>query len=1216
MADEQVNYSDFIEPDGSIEDLIKQLEELKKVYSSTLKEIENDAKKTQDALRGVSSATAEGQEAIETAAKESTRLSRAQKKLSEAYSETGKKAAELELRLKKQNTLNATTAKLNASVKGSYEALSAQYALNKIKLNDMTDYQRRATSSGKKLEQQTSKLYSEMNRLQKATGKHTLEVGKYGSALAGLPGPIGAVTTSIKAMTASALAFIATPFGILLAALAATVAVIRENISVSKEYDAQVDRVTAITKANATETRILSSEAKRLGSTTSKTATEVASLQEEYAKMGFIPKQIMEATEATIGLAEATQSDLAKSASIAAGTVRGFGLDTKETQRVVDVMAASFTKTALDLTKFDVAMSQVGPAAKNANFEIEEVTAMLGILTNANMNASTAGRSVKNMFLETANQGITYAEALNRIRTSTNKNKTALELFGKEGAIAAIILADNVDQTQQLAEQLRNSEGAARSMADVVRDNLKGDTQDLSSAWEGLFLALDDGNGIITKTARSFVNTVTKMLLGIIKLKSVFVSNWNQMIEQSAVFRVSFVLLKAVVDNTIGFTIGLIKTFGSTLYGLGQMIKGVLVGDLDKISQGWDRMNEAVSSANKSIIASGKALNKDIKDAYNNDKSMKRFLIDVENIDASLMRNSETVEDYSSLLDGSIGLTEEEAKAAAKAARDAERARKAKYDALIKELDIIEKLEKSRIALSDGSKKEKDAKNLAAEARYLQGVIDLNVGSMKFLTDLELETLGNIIKFKNKKQLDASEGTIKKQYEYAAKEFDITKKLEDSKIDALSISENDKAAMKLSAENDYLDKIISLNGTAYKQLSDDEIQTLKNRKLEIINLTKDLQKDTLKIQYEGAMLEFDVTANLMDSEIELLKENEKEKTRLRLEAEKERLQKIVDLNRTVFGQLSDDQIAILSNTIAKIDKEISNLGAGFTDIYELVGIDLPDDKKQAIAESVSYAVSQIAAISEAKVKAAQESTAAANGEADAAEDNLRTEIEARNAGFANSVDTARKELETAQRLRLRAMKDQEKAEKQQRAMQSIQQASNLITASAKIWGTLGFPAAIPALGIMWGSFIGAKLKAKSLTKPSTQLYKDGGYEVLKGGSHASGNDIDLGIGPDGINKRAEGGEAFAVINRKSTAKYSGVLPTLFRQINAGKLEDSYMLGPDKSSEMNNISYNHIDISNIEQDLRELKERGNRRILFNGGKSIELYKNLKVVRNGK
>lgn len=197
------------------------------------------------------------------------------------------------------------------------------------------------------------------------------------------------------------------------------------------DFEQALAKVEAVSGATGTEMVGLRKNAEDLGASTRFAASEVAGLQLNLSKLGFKPQEILAATDGILSLALATGEDLGNSATVAASTIRGFGLEISETQRVVDVMASSFSSSALDLEKFSTAMAVVAPVANVAGQSIEDTTGFLSVLVNAGIDASTAGTGLRNIFLDIAQKGITLDDALNKINTSTNKNATSLSLFGK-----------------------------------------------------------------------------------------------------------------------------------------------------------------------------------------------------------------------------------------------------------------------------------------------------------------------------------------------------------------------------------------------------------------------------------------------------------------------------------------------------------------------------------------------------------------------------------------------------------------------------------------------------------------------------------------------------------------------------------------------------------------------------------------------------------------
>ncbi len=222
-------------------------------------------------------------------------------------------------------------------------------------------------------------------------------------------------------------------------------------------------------------------------------------------------------------------------------------------------------------------------------------------------------------------------------------------------------------------------------------------------------------------------------------------------------------------------------------------------------------------------------------------------------------------------------------------------------------------------------------------------------------------------------------------------------------------------------------------------------------------------------------------------------------------------------------------------------------------IYDLLGIDMGDDGKAAMKTAFQTAKDELFAFAAFRTQIANQNVENSNREVEEAQKNLEIQLQNQDAGSASRIKSAEKELEEAKKRQAKALAEQQKAQRAERRLQTIQQAANLVTASAKIWGQLGFPAALPALAIMWGSFIASKVRANQLAKSAN---RKGTYLDLDfGDSHESGNDIPFGVTKDG--KRiltAERGESMAVFTAQARRKYGSTLPMLVDAINRNKAE--------------------------------------------------------------
>ena len=350
-------------------------------------------------------------------------------------------------------------------------------------------------------------------------------------------------------------------------------------------------------------------------------------------------------------------------------------------------------------------------------------------------------------------------------------------------------------------------------------------------------------------------------------------------------------------------------------------------------------------------------------------------------------------------------------------------------------------------------------------------------------------------------------------------------------------------------------------------------------------------------------------------EIDRLETSEKEKTRLRLEAEKERLQKLLTLYQQNGKTLSDTEAKLIQEQIKNVDSEISKNKKQTGDIYDVLGFNLSDDKKEAINMSLSYAMDGLNQFMQAYTDAANKKRELADAEVERTQNVLQAELEARAKGYANDVETARKEVAEAKKNQQKAIEQQRRAQKAQIALDTAAQAANLITATSLIWKQLGFPWAIPALAVMWGSFAAAKIKAiQAAGEGGSEKYAEGTVELLEGGSHQSGNDIDLGRKKNGTRRRAEGGEFFAVINKRNSRRYRNVIPDVIHSLNDGTFANKYMNAYDKGSAViMQPVVQQQDLSRLQDDVQRIREQGERTVFIDGqGRTVEIYKNVRRI----
>lgn len=375
---------------------------------------------------------------------------------------------------------------------------------------------------------------------------------------------------------------------------------------------------------------------------------------------------------------------------------------------------------------------------------------------------------------------------------------------------------------------------------------------------------------------------------------------------------------------------------------------------------------------------------------------------------------------------------------------------------------------------------------------------------------------------------------------------------------------------------------------------------------------------------------FEQSQALEKAKFDVVKHNEQQITQFTLQQEKERWERQIQLAEAGALDWSQAQIEAAKETVKGIEEQlaenesfIARVGKrGFGEaLFESFGWN--EDQIGAMSQAVDTVISNFGAILEAEVALAEKEKQLADERVQRAQDSYKAEIDARNAGYAADVEGARKELDLAKRQQQDKQRMLEQAQRRQAALDTVMQTSSLITASANLWssfsklGPFGPALAIAAIATMWGSFAVAKVKARQVT--ATQEYGEGGFEVLDGGSHASGNDIDLGTtNKKGRRMKAEGGEALAIINKRNTRKYKKVLPDIVNSLNKGTFEEKYIsaFSAGDSIIITQRAQNPVNLSTIEETLSDIKKQGDTRYYYGSqGEIIEVKGNVKrIIRN--
>lgn len=250
----------------------------------------------------------------------------------------------------------------------------------------------------------------------------------------------------------------------------------------------------------------LTDQAKYLGRTTTATASQVTGLQTELAKLGFTQDVIEKLTPSVLKFAKAVDTDLSSAAAFAGAAMRMFNKDADQAEAVMASFAVATTKSALDFHKLEASLSTVGPVANAFGFSLEETTALLGQLSNAGFDASSAATATRNILLNLADANGDLAKALggpvtnldelvnglNKLNAEGVDLAKALELTDTRSVAAFSTFLNGSDSILALRDSITDCTGDFQQMAATMADNAAGSFAGFQSAVEGLILKFFD----------------------------------------------------------------------------------------------------------------------------------------------------------------------------------------------------------------------------------------------------------------------------------------------------------------------------------------------------------------------------------------------------------------------------------------------------------------------------------------------------------------------------------------------------------------------------------------------------------------------------------------------------------------------------------------------------------------------------------------------------
>lgn len=1196
--DDKIKYSDIIEPDDSIEKLVKQLGELNQSYETMVNAIRAGADRIVHSLKSASGATSEGRKAIDEATASTSRLERAQNELKLALSDTGKQIAWLKAQTSDANRATVEQQRYIQQAISSYDRLKSDLKQTVELYKSLTAAERADSEMGQQLLNDILNLKNQIKALDDQMKPHiqTLsEVEKAEQRLAYLQSDEGKRLLELKAkiaeLTSARKQQKATVDPLAQAQEKLAYAQSEENQQL-KLYSTQIREANQIAQLQATIANSAEGSYNRLSAQYALNKirlNQMSAAEREAADSG---KKLEAETNAIyqqmIKLQEAT-GNYRLSVGHYQKTWDGLGISISQVVRELPAVAVSLNTFFLGISNnIPMVVDEIKRLRRQNELlaaEGKEQISVTKSVVKSLFSWNTALVVLLTVFSMYGKEIITWIDKTLAGRDAAKSFEDALEDLNDE-----LGKGSTGSYGQQIAVLRRLSENWKD-----LGDNIKAQTQwikDNEKEFSKLGITIDS----INDANNAFVDN-TESVVAAYKARAKAEAALNVVSQQYQKLLVAENKAELEKVREYGF-------FDKTINYFKALWGGISGPDSDLSLE--TRLKKQRQRNVESLQKDADALEKEVESYFN----VWKFY-----------------EDQADALFKEIGLEESHKKD--RTPRDAD-------DRLNNLALAAEKAyQKSRTEIERDENKKRRAE---AFASFNQEIADLNdkySRIQKILNgqDEKYKKLTESQKETAIRALDDIENAIKN------KQKGLTLSLDLLNID-VEIQKAEQLLELLELEGE-----VSKKGS-YEELSNSlkrldverQIALLKNAQLpeakrqptSAINASFDKQKAITVGSFN--MSSFDEQQALDEAVFNEVKRSETEITRFKLEQEKARWQEQIRLAEAGGLDWSQAQIDAAKATVKGIDRELSELddfiknigkkGLGGT-LLEKLGFD--DDQIDALKDAVNIVIEQLQSIMDAEVELAEQAVEAAEARVEAAQKAYDAEVEARNNGYANNVATAKKELEQEKKNQQEKQKMLQAAQKRQEAVNTVTQASSLVTASANLWSSfssipiVGPALALAAIATMWTSFAVAKIKAKQVTASQSDEYGEGGLEFLEGGSHASGDDIDLGVKNKKKHRmRAEGGEALAIISKKRTRKYKKILPDVINSLNKGTFEDKY-LNAFASSDGLNISLNSngsVDLSKIEDDVRSIRKQSETKYytLPNGTVVIQ-HKNVKrIIKN--
>lgn len=225
-------------------------------------------------------------------------------------------------------------------------------------------------------------------------------------------------------------------------------------------------------------------------------------------------------------LAKASGVDLATAANVVASTLNQFKISARESDRVVNALAAGAKYGAAEVEDLGKSIKEAGTTAALSGISLETTIGAIEVLSQNAIKGSEAGTGLRNTLTilqssadKLAKWGIKdvnlqsdgLVKTLEKLKPILKNTAAMADIFGRENLGVASILVQNAAAVETMTEKVTGTKTAMEQAA-IQTDNLSGDVEKLKATFQGIASSLyDDLNPALRATIQLFDTLLNTM---------------------------------------------------------------------------------------------------------------------------------------------------------------------------------------------------------------------------------------------------------------------------------------------------------------------------------------------------------------------------------------------------------------------------------------------------------------------------------------------------------------------------------------------------------------------------------------------------------------------------------------------------------------------------------------------------------------------------------